>query len=311
MSATQFDLTRVLGRALAGVVVASVGAVGCFALNAASSLARSSRVASWVLPPGESAAVEGDPPETIASLMASGNIIRDPSLRGALLTVLLTGFLCGPLIVFCPVLVKTVLLEIWVASAYRSRPLTSAGCLVRSRFWAWMSSRRDEKAASVRGSPNATVPCQVLHGIRSMVLGVALPAGESRASPDDREQHVRKFAATGLMYCRDLLGQTVSLYMLAMRGGVSLGSMLTGLSASLDRCLRCVVDQRIPAPVTAQVAVVRRWIASPAIDLAISPYLSDPDQSPHPEGAMTGVHPRRLLLRRVSIRRGDPSKSVT
>jgi len=38
LNATQFNLSRVLGPALAGVLMASVGAVGCFAVNAMSYL---------------------------------------------------------------------------------------------------------------------------------------------------------------------------------------------------------------------------------------------------------------------------------
>ena len=38
LNATQFNLSRILGPALAGILMASLGAVGCFALNAASYL---------------------------------------------------------------------------------------------------------------------------------------------------------------------------------------------------------------------------------------------------------------------------------
>ncbi len=108
LNATQFNLSRVLGPAIAGVLMASVGAVGCFALNAASYLPFI-WVALWILPHGRP-----DPARSEALTEGSlwhgiRDIVRTPRLRGALLTVLLTSTLCGPLIVFCPVLVKTAL----------------------------------------------------------------------------------------------------------------------------------------------------------------------------------------------------------
>ena len=59
----------------------------------------------------------------------------------------------------------------------------------------------------------------------------------------------------------ELRGQTVSLYMLAMRGGVSLGSLLTGLSVSLIGVSDALLVNGLLA-VAAQVAVGRRWVAS-------------------------------------------------
>ncbi len=108
LNATQFNLSRVLGPMIAGLLMASVGAVGCFALNAASYLPFI-WVALWILPRGRPAQTDGDEPESQALSTGLRYAAGNPDLRGALLTVLLTSTLCGPLIVFCPVLVKTVL----------------------------------------------------------------------------------------------------------------------------------------------------------------------------------------------------------
>jgi MFS family permease len=55
LNATQFNLSRILGPTLAGVLMASVGAIGCFAANALSYLPFIS-VALWILPTGVPAA---------------------------------------------------------------------------------------------------------------------------------------------------------------------------------------------------------------------------------------------------------------
>jgi predicted MFS family arabinose efflux permease len=60
----------------------------------------------------------------------------------------------------------------------------------------------------------------------------------------------------------DLRGQTISLYMLAMRGGISVGSLVTGLSVSLLGAREALLINGAIALV-AQVAVGRDWFRSP------------------------------------------------
>ena len=105
LNSSQFNLSRILGPAVAGIVMAGVGAVGCFALNAASYIPFIG-VALWI-PPRHGARIaardRSDRPQLLAGVRA---IARDPLLRGGLLTVFVTSALCGPLITFAPVLVK-------------------------------------------------------------------------------------------------------------------------------------------------------------------------------------------------------------
>ena len=60
----------------------------------------------------------------------------------------------------------------------------------------------------------------------------------------------------------NLLGQTVSLYMLAMRGGISLGALLTGATVSLLGVQHALLLDGLVA-VAAQLAVARTWIRAP------------------------------------------------
>ena len=55
-------------------------------------------------------AATADPGRRAASHLVAGirEILREPKLRGALLTVLATSVLCAPLVTFTPVLVKEV-----------------------------------------------------------------------------------------------------------------------------------------------------------------------------------------------------------
>ena len=107
LNATQFNLSRVLGPAVAGVMMVTVGAVGCFAMNAVSYLPFI-WVALWILLRGRPPLAVGDSSDGDSFLTAVRDIIRSPGPRGALLTVLSMSTLCGPFIAFCPVLVRDV-----------------------------------------------------------------------------------------------------------------------------------------------------------------------------------------------------------
>ncbi len=101
LNSMQFNLSRILGPTIAGLLLASAGAAACFSLSAASYVPFII-VALWALPRG------APEPATIRRPLSAGfkDILRDPVLRGALLTVFITSAFCGPLITFCPVLVK-------------------------------------------------------------------------------------------------------------------------------------------------------------------------------------------------------------
>src|SRR5450755_166201 len=94
LNSTQFNLSRILGPAIAGVLMASIGVMACFIVSAASYVPFIG-VALWILPRWTAA-----PPSTAAPprhhlVVGIGDIHRERHLRGALLTVLATGCLCS------------------------------------------------------------------------------------------------------------------------------------------------------------------------------------------------------------------------
>jgi transmembrane secretion effector len=105
LNSTQFNLSRILGPALAGVLMVSVGAVGCFSVSALSYLPLI-LVALWILPRAAIAPAADDGLEHGQIFAGAREIAHEPGLRAALLTVLVTSSLCAPLITFCPVLIK-------------------------------------------------------------------------------------------------------------------------------------------------------------------------------------------------------------
>src|SRR5450830_1455014 len=189
LNSTQFNLSRILGPAIAGILLASIGAVGCFAVNAVSYLPFIA-VAIWILPPPDMLAKTSKMPTYGALLRSIANIIRTPASRTPILTVLTTSFLCGPLIIFCPLLIKDILHG---SSSQFSIALGALGVAFSQYYW--------------------------LLPVLLMLAGLAMNASNTSANS------LLQANASPL-----LRGQTVSLYMLAMRGGLAVGSLLTGLA---------------------------------------------------------------------------------
>lgn len=255
LNATQFNLSRVLGPALAGVLMAGVGAIGCFALNAASYLPFI-WVALWILPRGKPAAAIGGATEEDSIYLGIRSIVRNRNLRGALLTVLLTSVLCGPLIVFCPVLVKT---EFNANVAGFSVAVTAFGlggllgsiALLgvgpgqdRGRICSWF--------ARCYGAILVVTALNLWFWAFPVLLalaGVAMTVSNTSANT------LLQASATP-----ELRGQTVSLYMLAMRGGVSVGSLLTGLAVNLIGVRDALLIDGILA-LAGQIVVGHAWLS--------------------------------------------------
>ena len=222
LNSTQFNLSRILGPALAGVLMASVGAVGCFVVNAASYVPFIV-VALWILPRRTPCA----PPRPRAAqqhlLGGMRDIVREPHLRGALLTVLADELLCGPLITFCPVLVRDVL-------ARRRRPFQRRDRRVRRRRPARRGRRCSRSIRSATGAGSSSCVRGRLRRDRRARRARAMVLGAARCSLvlAGIAMSVSNTSANSLLQAGRgprLRGQTVSLYMLAMRGGMALGSL--------------------------------------------------------------------------------------
>ena len=107
LNSTQFNLSRIPGPALAGVLMARLGAQACFEVNALSYLPFIG-VALWILPRGVAHVAldrDGARRDLVDGLRSAAHM---PELRGPLLTVLATSALCAPLVTFSPVLAKQV-----------------------------------------------------------------------------------------------------------------------------------------------------------------------------------------------------------
>lgn len=228
LNATQFNLSRILGPSLAGILMASVGVLACFVVSAVSYLPFIG-VALWILPKWSRPPPRADAPLHRHPWSGMAQVLRQPSLRGALLTVLNTSLLCAPLMTFAPVMVK----DVFEGDArHFSAALASFGVggLLGATALLAIPPAIDRRWLSA-GFAVLYAITVVLSTLTPWFWGLLVASVVAGAA-----MTVSNTAANALLQAtteRHLLGRTVSLYLLAMRGGMSLGALATGATVGL------------------------------------------------------------------------------
>jgi predicted MFS family arabinose efflux permease len=258
LNSTQFNLSRIAGPAIAGVLMATAGAVACFALSAVSYVPFI-LVAIWILPhskrdPG------GKTPAFDYRHLFEGvrDISREPALRGALLSVLATNLLCAPLITFCPVLIRDAFHED-VSRFSLTISALGIGGLAGAVGLLFVDPARDRRPLSAwfGACYGASLVLAALDPWPWALPAVFVLAGTAMA--------VSNISANSFLQASSpagMRGQTVSLYMLAMRAGVSLGSLLTGASVAMLGVRHALLVNGVVA-LLAQAGLGKAWIQSP------------------------------------------------
>lgn len=256
LNSTQFNLSRVVGPAVAGLLLASTGAMGCFALSAASYLPFIG-VALWVLPRGRAGSEEAFP-DRRALFAGIRESVRDPRLRHPLYTVLATSVLSAPLVTFTPVLVR----DAFHGGASRFSAAISAfglggvvGALAMLAVPAGLDRRRlSSRFAMLYGAVLVLASVnRWFWGLPTLlvVAGVAMTVSNTSAN-----------AVLQSTADRSLLGRTVSLFMLAMRGGLALGGLLLGVTVGLVG-IRTALFVNGALALVVHAGIGRRWLAPP------------------------------------------------
>ena len=231
LNSTQFNLSRILGPAIAGVLMGSVGAIGAFGVSALSYVPFI-LVALWVLPRGvvRSSAHPQAPGFTWERLHANvREILGQPVLRGALTTVFISGLLCAPLMVFCPVLVQQSM-HGDIGHFSLAVGAFGLGGLLGGISLLGLDVNRNRRpiASAFAGLYGLMV---VLASQAVSVWGVTLLftcAGYAMTMSNTSANTLLQSASSSAVR-----GQTVSMFMLVMRGGMALGGLITGISIGL------------------------------------------------------------------------------
>lgn len=257
LNSTQFNLSRILGPALAGILMASVGMSGAFAVSAASYVPFI-LVAWWILPRADPAQPHIRPRDHFQLWGNVREVLREPELRGALLTVFVTALLCAPLITFSPVLVK----DVFHSGADQFSMALGAfglGGLIGASGLLAVDPRNDRRPISTFFAVAYGV-IVVLAGLNPWVWGlpvILLFAGVAMTASNASANALLQSHAPSR-----IRGQTVSLFMLSMRGGMALGSLLTGVTVHLLGVREALLLNGAIA-VLAHLAIGRVWASAP------------------------------------------------
>lgn len=249
LNSIQFNLSRVLGPAIAGALMATAGAVACFALSAASYIPFIG-VALWAIPKRAAVPNEGPALNRKTLFIGAQTVARDPALRRPLVTVLITSMFCAPLTGFVPVLVR----EAFNGDVTNFSTAVTvfgaggvAGAVLLLGAHARLHAKLMAPLAAVYGVAVVACGANPWFGLLPALLFVAGFA--MTTSNISANAQIQTIAAPGIG------GQAVSLYMLSIRGGMAIGALTTGTVAHLLGIRVALIANGVMA-ITLQVALM-------------------------------------------------------
>ena len=225
LNSIQFNLSRVIGPVLAGLALASVGIAACFGLNALSFLAVIAALSILRVPH-----VRPPSPKPMLTEMQGGlrYVRNDPTLVSLIIVAAASTFLGLPMQTFMPVLAQQVFGE-GVDTYSRMMSFSGAGAVTGALVVAWLG-RFD-------GMGRVLLVLQAVFSLlviaiawsRSMPLTYLLlfAAGVSTIITTSLVTSLVQLVAPDHMR-----GRVLSIYMVAFRGGMPLGSLVSGALVS-------------------------------------------------------------------------------
>jgi predicted MFS family arabinose efflux permease len=250
LNSLQFNLSRALGPALAGILLVRAGTGACLAVNAASFLAVIAalwriRILSPSVPGGESLA---------SSVRAGLRHVADSPILGRLtLLALLASFLAFPLITYLPVIASDVL---GAGSAGYSSLLSSFGTgAIAGALTTAQRGQAGGRSRSMLGFFIAYGACTLaVTLVSSHLVAVALlfASGFCAVSAFSTLNSLVQENAPA-----ELRGRVLSIYGLCFRGGMPLGSLLAGVLAAPLGAARVIGAFSLLLAAASAVALVR------------------------------------------------------
>jgi MFS family permease len=226
LNSIQFNLARVVGPLVAGVALAAWGTAACFGLNGLSFIAVIVALLSLRVPPRPPGARNGLVEELRGGL---AYVRRQPTLLLLIALAFISTFLALPLLTLLPVFAQAIFHR--EAGEYAvMMAFSGAGAVAGALVVAWLGK--------FRGMGRTLLAVQVVFGglmvafalsrtlwlthLLLFLAGAALIAVFSLSS-----------SLVQLLAPDALRGRVVSIYMVAFRGGMPLGSLAAGYAASL------------------------------------------------------------------------------
>lgn len=225
LNSIQFNLSRVVGPMLAGVAVATIGIAACFGLNALSFLAVIAALAALRVPH-----VRPDHARTMLTEMKGGlaYVRNEPTLIALIVVATASTFLGLPMQTFLPVLAQQVFGE-GVDAYSRMMSFSGAGAVTGALVVAWLGRFDGMGKVLLRLQAVFSLLIVAVAWSRSMPLTYVLlfAAGISTMITTALVTSLVQLVAPD-----HLRGRVMSIYMVAFRGGMPLGSLVSGALVS-------------------------------------------------------------------------------
>ena len=225
LNSIQFNLSRVLGPVLAGLALASVGIAACFGLNALSFVAVIAALAALRVPH-----VRPDLGRTMLTEMKGGlaYVRNEPTLISLIVVATASTFLGLPMQTFLPVLAQQVFGE-GVDAYSRMMSFSGAGAVTGALVVAWLGRFDGMGKVLLRLQAVFSLLIVAVAWSRSIPLTYVLlfAAGVSTMITTALVTSLVQLVAPD-----HLRGRVMSIYMVAFRGGMPLGSLVSGALVS-------------------------------------------------------------------------------
>ncbi len=251
LNSIQFNLARVVGPLVAGVALAAWGTAACFGLNGLSFIAVIVALMSLRVPPTPPAARNGLVEELRGGL---AYVKRQPMLLVLTALAFVSTFLALPLLTFLPIFAQAIFRR--EAGEYAvMMAFSGAGAVTGALVVAWLGK--------FRHMARTLLAVQVVFGLllvafalsRSLWLSHLLLFAAGAAL-------ITVFSLTAslvqLLAPDALRGRVVSIYMVAFRGGMPLGSLVGGYAASLTSAPAVLVVNGVLLSLVGGYFLVRR-----------------------------------------------------
>jgi MFS family permease len=226
LNSIQFNLARVIGPLLAGLALASFGMVFCFTANGLSFLAVIAAL--WTLHvPAREPAIR----LPLATELRTGltHVRREGPLFGLTILAFAVTFLGTPLLTLLPVFAQDVFEE-GVAGYSRMMAFSGAGAVAGAVTVAWLGrfARMGTWALAVQAVFGGLIAAFALARVPALSYVLLFAAGASLIVVFSLMNSLVQLLAPNQMR-----GRVMSVYMVAFRGGMPLGSLASGALANL------------------------------------------------------------------------------
>ena len=231
LNSAQFNLSRVLGPFFAGAIMATLGPVVCFALNASSYAPYLLAIYLLRIPSPPTRKREPGSRRERASrslLEALRAVAKRRRLRSALLTVMITSVFGMPLVTFMPVLVRDAF-HLGSTEFGGALSVFGFGGLVGAAIVLPLKTNRHRQILSRMAALglSAIIVAIALDRAFAVLLALVFVGGGAMVASNTAANSILQSSIDGR-----IRGRVSSMYTLAMRGGAPLGSLATGIIAS-------------------------------------------------------------------------------